>query len=85
MSMTPPTASEIRTLAAENAVEILGGCALAAEKISAMTGQLVTRHRMKYWQQTGIQPRFCPAVHQLTRIPLSQLDPEIYPVYLFAS
>ena len=75
----------IKQLAASNAIKQLGGNTAAAEKISVLTGHEVSRYRVNHWRKQGIQPRFCPAVHQLTKIPLSQLDPEVYPVYLFAS
>lgn len=76
---------QIKALAANNAIKQLGGMATAAAKLSALTGKNITRHRVRYWLEVGVQVKFCPAVHQLTKIPLSNLDPEVYPVYLFAS
>ncbi len=76
---------QIKVLAAETAINQMGGLVKTAEKLSALTGRKITRHRVKYWLEAGIQAKFCPAVHQLTKVPLTQLEPEVYPVYLFAS
>lgn len=83
--MTRKDIIEIKVLAANQAIDQLGGLTRAAEKISAMTGKVIGRHHVNYWRKGGIQPKYCPPIHQLTKIPLSQLDPEIYPVYLFDS
>jgi tRNA U34 5-carboxymethylaminomethyl modifying enzyme MnmG/GidA len=83
--MNPKEIKDIKVLAATQAIAQLGGLTRTAEKIAAMTGKNVNRHHVNYWTIAGIQAKYCPAVHQLTKIPLSQLDPEIYPVYLFAS
>jgi intracellular sulfur oxidation DsrE/DsrF family protein len=83
--MNHDEAMKIKVLAAKNAIDALGGKAQAAEKLAALSGRHITRYRVRYWLETGIDPKFCPHVHQLTKIPLTQLDPEVYPVYLFAS
>ena len=83
--MNDKESNEIKVLAARRAIEILGGRSLTAEKISAMSGKKCSRHSIRYWEEAGVPAKFCPAVHQLTKIPLTQLDPEVYPVYLFAS
>lgn len=83
--MNAEEVKKIKVLAAHQAIDQLGGGNLAAEKVAAMTGKKVSRFHIRYWRERGVQAKFCPAVHQLTGIPLTQLDPEIYPVYLFAS
>ena len=77
--------NEIKRLSASEAVAALGGRTKTAEKISALTGRKLSRHSIRYWLEEGIPAKYCPAVHQLTKIPLTKLDPEVYPVYLFAS
>lgn len=83
--LNPNEIKQLKAIAADNAIEVLGGPTKASQKISALTGKNVSRFRVRHWKKEGIQAKFCPAVHQLTGIPLTQLDPEIYPVYLFAS
>jgi len=85
MALNKDELRQIKRLAAQTAVSQLGGLSPTAEKLSALTGKIVTKHRVKYWLDAGIQAKFCPAIHQLTQIPLTQLEPEVYPVYLFAS
>jgi hypothetical protein len=85
MSLNSEELTEIKALAANTAIDQLGGLVKAAEKLSALTGKKITRHRVKYWLRVGVQAKFCPAVHQLTQVPLTHLEPEVYPVYLFAS
>lgn len=76
---------EARKKAAENAIKVMGGPFVAAQKIRDLTGKPCTRDRVQKWKLNGIPSPWHPIVHQLTQIPLNKLDPEIYPSYLFAS
>ena len=77
------TLTEARVSAAKQAVVALGGATAAARKIRELTGKPCTRDRVNKWQVNGIAPPWHPIVHKLTNIPLSELDAEIYPRYLF--
>jgi hypothetical protein len=73
---------EDRVAAAINAIEVMGGAVVAARKINELTGKNITRDRIQKWKLNGIAPPWHPIVHQLTKIPLNQLDAEIYPLFL---
>lgn len=69
--------------AAQAAIEVLGGPAVAARKLNSLTGMPCSRWRVQKWLKSGIATPWHPHVHQLTNIPLTELDPEIYPAFLF--
>jgi hypothetical protein len=69
--------------AAIQAVEAMGGALLAAQKIRELTGRPCTRERVQKWKNNGISPKYLPIVHKITNIPLTELDPVLYPSYLF--
>ena len=75
--------NEARISAAKQAVAAMGGATSAARKIRELTGKPITRDRVEKWRVNGIAPPLHPIVHKLTEIPLSELDVEIYPRYLF--
>jgi hypothetical protein len=70
---------------AHQAIAQMGGDTRAAEKIAEMSGRPITRERVAKWKVNGIATGWHPAVHMLTGIPLHELEPEIYPTYLFPS
>jgi len=72
-----------RISAAKQAVAAMGGATSAARKIRELTGKPCTRDRVEKWRVNGIAPPWHPIVHKLTNIPLSELDVEMYPRYLF--
>lgn len=74
-----------RISAAKQAVAAMGGSTSAARKIRELTGKPITRDRVEKWRHNGIAPPWHPIVHKLTSIPLSELDIEIYPKYLFSA
>ncbi len=74
-----------RISAAIQAVAAMGGATSAARKIRELTGKACTRDRVNKWQVNGIAPPWHPIVHKLTGIPLTELDADIYPAYLFAA
>lgn len=78
-----PAFENIRLDGAVRAITLLGGPTRTAERLSTITGKVITKHRVTQWQRYGIAVPWHPLVHQLTRIPLHKLDPEIYPKYLF--
>ncbi|TFH40265.1 MAG: hypothetical protein E4H01_16895 [Lysobacterales bacterium] len=65
------------------ALRIMGGYASAARKISEATGKTITAARVEKWKDNGIAPGFHPVVHDITKLPLWLLDPDIYPERLF--
>lgn len=81
--MSADTIKEARVNAAKSAIEVMGGPVVAAQKIRDLTGKPCTRDRVQKWKLNGIAPPWHPIVHQLTNIPLAELDAEIYPSYLF--
>lgn len=83
--MTTDQVKEARVSAAISAIEVMGGPVIAAQKIRDLTGKPCTRDRVQKWKLNGIAPPWHPIVHQLTSIPLTELDAEIYPSYLFQS
>ena len=78
-----PKHEQIRRESAAAAIDQLGGCTKTAYQLSSMTGRDISRHRVRAWLKYGIAPPWHPLIHELTRIPLTDLDPEIYPKYLF--
>lgn len=72
-----------RMKGAADAIELMGGPARTAMQLSSITGKVVTRHRVLAWKRYGLAPPWHPVIHQITGIPLSDLDPEIYPPHLF--
>ena len=80
--MSTDEVKEARLTAAKNAIEVMGGPVIAAQKIRELTGKACTRDRVQKWKLNGIAPPWHPIVHQLTGIPLNELDAEIYPAYL---
>ncbi len=82
--MSPDNTKEAKLGAALRAIDVMGGPVIAAKKITALTGKACTRDRIQKWKQNGIAPPWHPIVHQLTQIPLTELDPDIYPSYLFS-
>ena len=83
--MRSPTMTEARISVAKQAVAAMGGATSAARKIRELTGKPITRDRVNKWRENGIAPPWHPIVHKLTNIPLSELDVEIYPKYLFSA
>ena len=83
--MRSPTITEARISVAKQAVAAMGGSTAAARKIRELTGKPITRDRVEKWRVNGIAPPWHPIVHKLTDIPLSELDVEIYPRYLFSA
>jgi hypothetical protein len=75
----------VKVAAALSAIEKMGGSLAAAKMIQELTGKPCTRDRVQKWKTHGIGVPWHPIVHKLTGIPLPQLDPEIYPFYLFTS
>ena len=75
---------EARITAAKAAIDVMGGPVVASKKIQDLTGKVCTRDRVQKWKLNGIAPPWHPIVHQLTNIPLHELDAEIYPSYLFS-
>lgn len=78
-----PTHMATRQRGATEAIEKLGGPTMAAERLSSITGMDISKQRVMMWRRHGIAPPWHPLIHELTKIPLPQLDPEIYPTYLF--
>ena len=86
-----PNGNPVRIAGANKAIDMLGGSSQAAHLISEFcaqrdktTGvQAVSRERVQAWKKYGIAPPWHPIIHTLTRIPLTELDPEIYPSHLF--
>lgn len=73
----------LKIQAANDAIEILGGPKKAAEKIRFLTGKSILATTIQKWKENGISPGWHPVIHALTHIPLYELDPDIYPEYLF--
>ncbi len=73
----------VRLKGANDAIQLMGGPAMTAKRLSSITGKRVTRHRVTAWRKYGLAPPWHPIIHQITGIPLADLDPEIYPPYLF--
>lgn len=76
-----PTAQTIGV--ARTAIINLGGPAEAARKLRSMSGRPCTRYRVQKWIKGGIATPWHPFVHNLTGISLTDLDPEIYPAFIF--
>ena len=74
---------EQRVKIAKKAVAAMGGPVLASKKIEELTGKACTRDRVQKWLVNGIAVPWHPIVHQLTNIPVNELDPEIYPRHIF--
>jgi ABC-type hemin transport system ATPase subunit len=68
---------------AKNAIAAIGGPVLAAKKIQELSGRDCSRDRIQKWLVNGIPAPWHPYIHQLSDIPLHDLDPEIYPSYIF--
>lgn len=60
----------LRLKAAEDAIAKLGGNTEAARKVGAPTRQSV-----QTWRKTGIPPRYCIRVSELTGMTLQELRP----------
>ncbi len=78
-----PTYNATRIKSAIKAINQLGGPRNTAHLISEISGLDITRERVQAWKKYGIAPPWHPIVHSLTRIPLTELDPEIYPAFIF--
>lgn len=63
-----------KTSGIETAIEAAGG-------IKALAGKLnKTYETVRLWKMNSVVPsRSCNAVHKLTKVPLHELNPEIYP------
>lgn len=68
---------------ANKAIKQLGGSTQAAYLITGMAGKPCNRARVQAWKKFGIAPPWHPVIHRLTQIPLTELDPEIYPSFIF--
>lgn len=68
---------------AKNAIDAIGGPLVASERIQSLSGRECSRDRIQKWLVNGIPAPWHPHVHMLTQIPLYELDPEIYPTWLF--
>jgi len=75
--------NDLKKAAALKAINILGGPKTASEKIFGLTGKRITPDRIGKWRVNGIAPGWHPTVHLLTQIPLTDLDPDLYPSFLF--
>lgn len=75
--------TETKREVAKKAVDIMGGPLAASLKIQSLSGQACSRERVQKWLINGIAVPWHPFVHQLTDIPLHELDSEIYPSFLF--
>lgn len=69
---------------AKEAIRVIGGPVLASEKIQDLSGKACSRDRVQKWLVNGIPSPWHPIVHTLTGIPLTRLDADIYPSYLFS-
>ena len=67
--------------AAALAIERLGGPTRAAQVLVQADphGRQLTAATVSRWAKTGVPPGWCPVVHDTTGVPLSQLDPVVYP------
>lgn len=67
--------------AAARAIEAMGGPGRAAQLLNESDphGRQLTAATVSRWAKTGVPASWCPTVHQLTGIPLTQLDPVVYP------
>lgn len=68
--------------AARRAIDAMGGPAAAARALFDADHhgrEQLTPATVSRWARTGIPPAWCPLVHQLTEIPLAELDPVVYP------
>lgn len=70
---------------ARRAIKQLGGPAEAHRTIVELTGKPLSYEVVKKWNQNGIAVPWHPVIHQLTGIPLHELEPEVYPSYLFVA
>jgi len=68
---------------AKRAIAAIGGPVLAAKKIEELSNRKCSRDRIQKWMVNGIPAPWHPYVHQLSEIPLHELDREIYPSWLF--
>lgn len=76
---------EEKATIAKNAINAIGGPVLASVKIQDLSGRECSRDRIQKWLVNGIPAPWHPWVHTLSEIPLQELDPEIYPSWLFNS
>jgi len=76
---------EQKVAMAKEAIRVIGGPVLASEKIQGLSGRDCSRDRIQKWLVNGIPSPWHPIVHTLTGIPLTKLDADIYPSYLFTT
>ena len=57
----------------EMAIDVAGSATKLAEQIG------VTRACVSSWKWRGIPPTQCLKVHEVTKVPLHQLRPDVYP------
>lgn len=75
-------AKEDRAAMGRKAVAAMGGAAIGAEKITSLSGRECSRHLLQKWMVNGIGVPWHPFVHKVSKIPLHELDPDIYPAWL---